>query len=367
MMKIFVVCGDGGIAPSGTKGASVHLRALAGGLAVAGHSVSTFVAAYEPGPQTFPTTLNQLSSSAALVAAALSEGRPDVIYERYSIGHLEGLAAARELDVPFVLEVNAPLLMEAQAHRGRTITPVEVEAERRLFREAQLVVAVSEPLRRYVSEVRGTSDGTAVVHNGCDPSLFPTAADLDREPPTIAFLGHPKPWHGAAILPSILAGVLQQGHDASLLIIGGGPGATEVQDIATTAGLGDRVTVTGPLPHPQATAQLRAANVAVAPYPSMPFFYFSPLKLVECMAAGLPVVTTPQGDIPTILGTAGMLVPAGDIDGFATAIGDLLKDRDRRRRLGEEARGRALSRFSWDAAFADLTMLVTRVTRQTAS
>jgi glycosyltransferase involved in cell wall biosynthesis len=88
--------------------------------------------------------------------------------------------------------------------------------------------------------------------------------------------------------------------------------------------------------------------VALAPYPEHRFFYFCPIKVIEYMAAGLPVVSTDQGDVPTILDKAGVVVPGGDTHAFADAVDQLLGDAELRRRLGTRARHRALSTFTWD-------------------
>lgn len=72
-------------------------------------------------------------------------------------------------------------------------------------------------------------------------------------------------------------------------------------------------------------------------------------KLVELMAAGLPVVAEAVGQIQEYIeaGVSGVLVSAGDIDAFARAIVKLLEDLDRCRRLGAAARRRIAEHFTW--------------------
>jgi glycosyltransferase involved in cell wall biosynthesis len=353
-VKIYVLCADHGIPPDGTKGASLHLRAVAEGLVKLGHEVTAFVSVPSQGSDSFPTPLRRLSSAHSILGYAMAEGRPDVVYERYSLGHTDGLLAAGELEVPFVLEVNAPLLLEAAAHREETIELSHAEAETRLFRQADLVVTVSKPLREYVTRVRGSSDGTAVIRNGCDERLFPRAAPLRDGAKTLVFLGHPKPWHGAGGLPRVLANLLRRGHDVRLLLVGGGPGAEEVMQEALIEKVSERVEVTGPLPHGEATRRLLDGTIAVAPFPPLPFFYFCPLKVIDCMAAGLPVVTTAQGDLPAILDGTGVLVPPGDEQAFVETLEKLLLDASLRQSLGKAARSRALNALSWSKSLKEL-------------
>lgn len=352
-MKVFFVSADRGIPPGGTKGASVHLRALAAGLTRAGHHLVTF----SPRAGAFPTRLVDLKGASSLLGEAERSGPPDVIYERYSLGHLAGLEAARTLRCPLLLEVNAPLVAEATRHRPDTVTVTDGDAERRLFTEADVVLTVSEPLRRHVADVRGTASGTVVVPNGCDADLFPDPAPLDGVQPTLVFLGHPRPWHGAERLPALLAWLREAGCPASLLIIGGGPGAEAVSEAARRLGVGDAVEVTGPLPQVEAAQRLTEATVAVAPYPADPFFYFSPLKVVECMAAGLPVVTSDQGDLPRMLGETGVVVAPDDDRALCEAVLHLLRNPCLRQRLGAAARARALRLFTWDGVAEQVSAL----------
>jgi len=73
-----------------------------------------------------------------------------------------------------------------------------------------------------------------------------------------------------------------------------------------------------------------------------------PWVVVEAMAAGLPVIATPIGAIPELVGDAGLLVPVGDAAALADAVRTLADDRNLCRALGERARRRAEERY--DAA-----------------
>jgi glycosyltransferase involved in cell wall biosynthesis len=345
-MRLFQVCADPGIAPDGTKGASVHLRSLASSLGRLGHQVTTF-ALRAPGEPGDKTSVRRLSGTASLLAVAEAEGRPDVIYERYSLGHEDGLAASRVLDRPFVLEVNAPLVDEARRHRPGSVGGADAEVEAHLLQQADLVVAVSNPLADIVRGVRGGGRPTIVVPNGCD--LPDQVAQVATAGPVLAFVGHPKPWHGADRLPEVVCGLLDRGHDARLLVVGGGRGVEPVRAAAASWGVQDRVTVTGEVPHGDVSTFLATAAVGVAPYPRQEPFYFSPIKVLEYMAVGLPVVATAQGDVGALVEDAGITVPPDDLGAFTDAIHELFVNSRRRQRLGRAGRRRA-STLSWDAA-----------------
>ena len=74
------------------------------------------------------------------------------------------------------------------------------------------------------------------------------------------------------------------------------------------------------------------------------------MSILEAMAAGLPVVASDVGGVSEAVvdGETGLLVPAGDADALAAAVGRLLADADERRRLGE--RGHAVARERFDVA-----------------
>ena len=145
MLRIAQVCADRGVAPGGTKGASQHLRGIAAGLTTAGQHVETFTYREAEGP--FPVTVRALEDLESCVGF-------DVVYERYSLGHLGGLRAASRLGVPFVLEVNAPLVDEAIRHRPETVTVEHREVELELLRTADLVITVASELSRWGSDRR---------------------------------------------------------------------------------------------------------------------------------------------------------------------------------------------------------------------
>lgn len=367
-MRIAHVCADSGIALDGTKGASVHLRSLANAFAE-DHDVRLVMRRHGPPDAahggTSPVAVAGFVDGPTLEVAVLAGGVPDVVYERYALGHLEGLHLAKRLHRPFVLEVNAPLVAEAQLHRPGTVTPADVVAEARLWREADLVVAVSTPLRDLVATTRGDRP-MVVIGNACDPALFSDRATQDPAP-TVGFLGHPKPWHGTEALPSVIAELRRRGIETRLLVVGGGPGADELVARARTLGVADLVEVTGALPQRHAIAAIGRAWLGIAPYrdDASPF-YFSPIKVIEYLAAGLPVVATRVGDVPEMVGDGGLVVPAGDEQALTDAVERLLTDAPLRRRCADRGAERVLRERTWRAAAATTITAIESLRRDAA-
>ncbi len=346
-LRVAMVSADRGIAPGSTKGAALHLRGVATGFRSLGHEVMLFSRRSAEGP--FPCRVQPLSE---VVETTLLSA--DLVYERYSLGHLDGLAVARRAGVPFVLEVNAPLVDEAAAYRPDTVTGGDIEAERRLLSGANLVVTVSSALTGWAE--RGRSGPVVTVPNGFEPSWFDADADADTgsvsaEPLwDLVFCGHPKPWHGADRLVPLVASLAERGHPATLLVIGGGPGADEVRRAATASGLADRVMVTGPVPPDEAARLLTTARIGLAPYPPIEPFYFCPLKIVDYLAAGLAIVATDQGDIRRMTAGHALLVDPADSAGLVDAVLRLLSSDRERDRRGLAGRCHAEETLTWSAA-----------------
>lgn len=340
-LEILQLCADRGVAPGSTKGAALHLRGIAAGFSELGHNVTTFTERRPEGP--FPTEVGWIEELRGLRRVSA-----DVIYERYSLGHLRGLELARDSKVPFVLEVNAPLVDEATTHRPNTLGRRDRHIERELLGAADLVITVSHELTRWVRRHR--SGPTVTVTNGFDPAWF-TRPPKPQKEPTLVFLGHPKPWHGADRLPGLVAALADAGRSVRMLVIGAGDGAEHVIDVARTLGVADRITVTGAQAPQQAAAWLTTATIGLAPYPRIEPFYFCPLKVVDYLAAGLPIVSTRQGDIPSLVGNAGITVDPDDTDAFVSAIMTLLDAPSAAAAMGRAGRARAMATLRWrDAA-----------------
>jgi glycosyltransferase involved in cell wall biosynthesis len=105
----------------------------------------------------------------------------------------------------------------------------------------------------------------------------------------------------------------------------------------------------GALPHAEAIKLMAGWDAGIAPYAPIDGFWFSPLKVLEYMAAGACPVASDLGDAAHLLdhGRRGVLVRPGDAGALAQALAALARDRDRTRRLGERARRWVAVNRSW--------------------
>jgi len=151
----------------------------------------------------------------------------------------------------------------------------------------------------------------------------------------------------------VFAQVVQAVPAARLLVVGQGLAGEEhtFAEQLQARRLGGRAVMVGWVDIGELPQALAAGDVALYPMDDTLLNRTKcPLKLAELMAAGRPVVAERVGQTAEYLvgGESGMLVPSGDVSAFAGAVVALLRDQDRRRRMGEAARRRIQEHFTWD-------------------
>jgi glycosyltransferase involved in cell wall biosynthesis len=151
--------------------------------------------------------------------------------------------------------------------------------------------------------------------------------------------------------------------DLRLLLVGDGEKKKSLEETVRKLHLSDAVIFTGKVPHEDIPAHIAVMDVAVIPYPPLDPFYFSPLKLFECMAVGRPVVAAALGQITEVVehGKTGWLYPAGDIDKLAEGIHTLLHRPEFAARIGNSARQAVLSRYTWRAVTGEVAAIATNL------
>lgn len=374
-MRILVLCSDTGVRIGDRKGASLHLRAITHAFAALGHVVEVVgIAASDPaGVNGWKMPVHVVSHPGRseglererrkLVATRAVTRRarevaarfgPDIVYERLSLFGTAGLRVVADTGACHVLEVNALLTAEETAWRGLHLAELARTVEAEVLASADLRVAVSGEVLDLIAP--DSAGGLSiVVPNGVDTDLFASRPDRGRSraafglPPDatlLGFTGSIRPWHGLDLAIDALSALPDRVH---LVVAGDGPIRADLARQAGVSGAGHRLHWLGQLPHERVPEMLAACDIALAPYPQLPNFGFSPLKLHEYLAAGVPVIASDIGQIRQTLegGRFGRLVAPGNATALASAISAELADMRTARNRADHARAHALSRHGW--------------------
>jgi len=346
-MNVLYVCADRGVPVLGNKGASVHVRSVTAAMQQLGHRVTVVARQWGEGnPAPRVHRLEQLEKDTRDAAKQLEQfifaERSEVVIERYSLETQAAGTAARQRGVPHMLELNARLVEEATRYRGLA-DPAAERREHETLRAADRIHVVSSALLRYVHEVAPTVPA-AWIPNGADAERFRAAPSgaLSRFPgrTVVGFVGSMKPWHGVDQLLDAFARARQTHPQATLVLVGSGPREAEIIERASRPDLRDSVVYAGQLPHEDVPSLLARFDIAVAPYLPAQEFYFHPLKVVEYLAAGKPVIYPDQGDLRELVGSAGLGYEPGSVDELTDRLTRVLGDEKLRRKLAASAAAR---------------------------
>lgn len=372
---------------TGAHGGATHVREVANGLAALGHDVWVVArgAAKEGRGERLHARVTLVHAPPKLawmvtprVRKIAREWRPDVIMERFYTFAGGGMVAAHAANIPAILEVNAPVWDPPGTPKDRIDRLAGRPMRRWAARQCRWADAIVTPLATTVPaadrhKVTPLQWGANVRQ--FDPVRYPRVggeADALRrrygippDAPVVGFVGSFRAWHGAAEAIRAFPLVRDRIPAARLLLVGDGP---ERRSLETSVGEAAGIIFTGSVPYRDVPLHLALCDVAVAPFvPSLhaPLrhfgFYWSPLKIFEAMAMGVPVVTTAVEPLMEMVRGAGIAVPERDTTALAAAMVDLIGDPGRRAVMGGTGRARVVAEWSWEAHCRHLDALMTRL------
>jgi glycosyltransferase involved in cell wall biosynthesis len=212
---------------------------------------------------------------------------------------------------------------------------------RTVFKLSSAVVVLSDSWARWV-RVTLAGANAVVIYN---PVTVPPESAMAREPGTVLFLGRLIKGKGTFVLLDATARLVASGVTVKLLL--GGDGDIDTfRKYASDLGIADRVEFLGWVNGERKSQLLCTAGIYCLPS----FNEGLPISLLEAMAIGMPVVTTPVGGIPEVVsdGIEGYLVPPGDADALAARLRELLGNRVLAERMGDMGRKKVLQVFAAD-------------------
>jgi glycosyltransferase involved in cell wall biosynthesis len=360
----------------GSTGGSVHVEEVAGGLARRGHEVHVVARKSESGrePEGFqlhrprPLLTHRWFrwSAQKPIGDLMDRLGVDVVLERYHNFAGEGVRAAHRRGVPSVLEVNSPVVDHPGSVKALLDAMLLWRPMRRLRDEqCRKATALITPLPGVVSS-NVPREKVHQIHWGANverfqPGLTPRghaeAVPIPLDARVVVFSGSFRHWHGADVLVRAGARVLESrdGAKAFFLFLGSGPGWSRVRQEVERLGVESRFHLAGAIPYHEMPHYLARGHIGVAPYqPSRHGqlqlgFYWSPLKIFEYMASGLPTITLDIDPLREIVrqGKEGLLFEEKDEEALARAITELVASPERAREMGASARERIVAHYSW--------------------
>jgi glycosyltransferase involved in cell wall biosynthesis len=215
---------------------------------------------------------------------------------------------------------------------------------------AQAVVVLSESWRSFVREIAPAAN-VIVVRNYV---RIPAGARQARSDESVLFLGLIGERKGAYDLLNAFAEVRSTCPSMRLVLAGNGE-IDKAQALAAELGIAEFVSFPGWIGDDTRAELLETASIFVLPS----YNEGLPMSVLEAMAYGVPVITTPVGGIPELVtnGANGILVEPGDRAALARSIVALRSDPELRRRLASQAYSEVCERYSSEAVLPVLSQV----------
>jgi glycosyltransferase involved in cell wall biosynthesis len=284
-----------------------------------------------------------------------SEHEIAFVWQRHELFHQAGIRLARELDVPSVLFVPAPLVWEAEqwgVPRPGWARLAERVGESPSLTGADVVACGSDAVAEQVRRLGARDERILITPTGVDLDAFGGRADgaaarlrlgLDGRF-VVGWVGSFRKFHAIERAVDAAAAL----DDVTLLLVGDGPERPRIEELAGRRGV--KAVFTGTVSHLELPELVAAMDVGLLLARADEAFHYSPLKLAEYLASGVPVVAPRVPQLAARLhdGVDVVFVDPGDPDALVDAIARLRDDEPRRAAIGAAARQTAETSWSWD-------------------
>lgn len=212
-----------------------------------------------------------------------------------------------------------------------------------VFRQADLMLAVSRDLQELVADLSGRPDDVKLYHHGTDLTRYAVRErEAEPEVPHVVFVGRFTEKKGMPYGMRAFAEAIRQGRHAHLTLAGGGEQEPWLRQFVRDRGLEAHVTFAGVLTQRGVADLLATADVVLVPSVVARDHdrEGSPTVIREASASGVPVLGTYHGGIPEAVadGETGFLVNERDVPALADRLITLLDDPALRRRMGRAGR-----------------------------
>lgn len=241
-------------------------------------------------------------------------------------------------------EMNAPILMLLDIAWYEKFLPKVVDT----------ISASSHALKEKARQLGMPKDRIFLAPVGADLSLFHPSKSGEKIKKlhningyVIIYSGQLEGASYAELLLKAVPLVQKVFPETKFIIVGGGQQLPSLKNLVKKLGLSS-VIFTGYVPHNLVTEYIAAADIAVACFEENHVTQCkSPLKIVEYLASGKPIVASSVGEVVQMINGCGILVEPGNYKELADQIIRLLSDENLRKELSKKARQRAEQQYNW--------------------
>jgi glycosyltransferase involved in cell wall biosynthesis len=290
-------------------------------------------------------------------------------------------APLRWLGVPVVFDFRDPSPETYAArydHVGGLVYRALLRLEWYCFRTADRVLVVNDSLHQ-IAHGRGGIDHEQIATVGCGPPIPPDGTRepvpwlQDGRPHMCCFVGKMGRQDSVDLALHAIAELVhgRKRTDCSFAFVGRGDAVADARRLAVDLGISDFVSFPGWAQEALVRDYLVTADLGIEPNTED---YISPVKVMDYMSAGLPVVAFEARETVQLAADAARYAPAGDVQAMAALIDELLDSAPTRAQMGHAGRTRFRSRIAWEhqavrylAVFRDLASQRSRKTRRSAS
>ena len=215
--------------------------------------------------------------------------------------------------------------------------------ERAVLREADAAIVGNREAEQVWRDKGFAKPIHVIPQFGVDEVLFNSPLTTRRSPFTVGYVGRLVKEKGVDLLIQAMQGL----PEARLLIVGGGPLAQPLKQLAESLNVSPQIEFRPQVPSTQMPALYHELDVLVLPSRTQPNWkeQFGRV-LIEAMACGVPVVGSSCGEIPNVIGDAGLIFPEGNAEVLLQHLCALHQQKALREDLARRGRERVLERFT---------------------
>lgn len=274
------------------------------------------------------------------LARLLRRTRPDLVHideEPYNLATYLALRAA--------LRVGAQALFFTWQNLVRRYPPPFGLMERYVYQHSAGAIAGSRDAAQVLRHKGYAGPIATIPQFGVDPQLYaPQPRSSDEDLFAIGYIGRLVEEKGLWVLAEALS---ELDGDWRAILVGTGPLRHQLALHFAAQGRGERIEWVGQVPSEDVSDWLQRMDVLILPSLTRSNWkeQFGRV-LVEAMACGVPVIGSDSGEIPNVIGEAGLIVPEGHAAALRNAVGTLRDDEVLRRRLSRKGRQRVLNHYT---------------------